>query len=221
MNQRFFPSHVPIKLKRMHLDAIVPTYESELAGCFDLYAIESRNIYDSETPEVLRTGWAVELPPGFVMLILSRSGHGFKNDVRLSNCVGVIDADYRGEVCVKLTRDTAPGQRIMQDLNIQPGDRIAQAMVIPYPRAMFEVVEELSNTKRGTGGFGSTDEKAGRDWSKDDPFGPTGKGGFRIGKPEHMSDEYWSSMSHAERAKRRVAGGPFGLDKYGHLIDSL
>ena len=84
------------------------------------------------------------------MLIYSRSGHGFKNDVRLANCVGVIDADYRGELMVKLTGDTY-GQ-----LTIKPGDRIAQAMLVPVMKVHFKEVQELSETVRGAGGFGST-----------------------------------------------------------------
>jgi len=88
------------------------------------------------------------------MLIFSRSGHGFKNDARLANCVGVIDSDYRGEVAVKMTSD-----RQFSDahaLVVRNGDRIAQAMIIPFPKIKFEEVDELGSTERGTGGFGST-----------------------------------------------------------------
>lgn len=84
------------------------------------------------------------------MMVYSRSGHGFKSDVRLANCVGVIDSDYRGEVKVKLTND---GNEYMQ---VNEGDRIAQAMIIPVEQVKFIEVAELSDTERGTGGFGST-----------------------------------------------------------------
>ena len=83
------------------------------------------------------------------MLVFSRSGHGFKAGVRLANSVGVIDSDYRGEVMVKLTSDGG-------SLQINAGDRIAQAMIVPVPRVQLEWVEELAATKRGHGGMGST-----------------------------------------------------------------
>ena len=85
------------------------------------------------------------------MLVYSRSGHGFKHDTRLANCVGVIDSDYRGELMVKLTYDGAEDGPF-----IEPGDRIAQAMIVPVSQVSFDVVDELSDTVRGSGGFGST-----------------------------------------------------------------
>ena len=85
------------------------------------------------------------------MLVYSRSGHGFKYGVRLANCVGVIDSDYRGEVGVKLTAD-----QTSEGFFVRNGDRIAQAMIVPVDRVEFEEVEKLSDTDRGTGGFGST-----------------------------------------------------------------
>ena len=85
------------------------------------------------------------------MLVFSRSGHGFKNNVRLANCVGVIDSDYRGEVMVKLVYDG-----FTSNLLVRNGDRIAQAMLVPAQQVTFEVVEELNTTERGTKGFGST-----------------------------------------------------------------
>lgn len=85
------------------------------------------------------------------MMIYSRSGHGFKYGARLANCVGVIDSDYRGEVKVKLHVDFPCGFPL---LGI--GARIAQAMIIPVPSVEFEAVDDLSDTERGTDGFGST-----------------------------------------------------------------
>lgn len=84
----------------------------------------------------------------------SRSGHGFKHNVRLANCVGVIDSDYRGSVKVKLIADATPDDS--PGLVIKPGDRVAQALVLPVPRVVFEEVAALSETERGAGGFGST-----------------------------------------------------------------
>lgn len=139
-----------IKVKKLDPDARLPVYGTNGAGCFDLAALSPAEIWEAR---IIRTGLSFEIPEGHVMLIFSRSGHGFKNDVRLANCVGVIDADYRGEVMVKLTNDGT------QRFEIEPGDRIAQAMVIPFPRVTFEEVEELSSTERGEGGFGSTGVK--------------------------------------------------------------
>ena len=84
------------------------------------------------------------------MLVFSRSGHGFKNSITLVNCVGVIDSDYRGELMVKLRNDSA------LRFSFEPGDRIAQAMIVQLPSVQFVAVEELSDTQRGAGGFGST-----------------------------------------------------------------
>lgn len=103
---------------------------------------------------MIDTGLAFEIPEGHVMLIFSRSGHGFKNNIRLGNCVGVIDADYRGPVKVKLAADDMGDW--YTGLCIEYGDRIAQGMVIPFPSVEFVVSDELSATERGKGGFGST-----------------------------------------------------------------
>lgn len=138
-----------IKVCRVSENAILPVYATEGAGCFDLHAAEPGELFNNNTLTI-RTGLCFEIPKGHVMLIFSRSGHGFKNDVRLANCVGVIDSDYRGEVMVKLTRD-APMSFV-----VHTGDRIAQAMIIPFEQCSFGFEEELSTTERGRGGFGST-----------------------------------------------------------------
>ncbi len=144
-----------LKIKKLHPAALLPTYATPGAACFDLYALPENDEavpVRFGLPSTIPTGLAFEVPEGHVMLIFSRSGHGFNNDTRLANCVGVIDSDYRGEVKVKLTRD----QSISDDTVVKHGDRIAQAMVIPLPKVAFEVVEELGETQRGNGGFGST-----------------------------------------------------------------
>lgn len=141
---------INLKVKKLHPDAKLPVYGTEGAACFDLAALEENFVNHSQ---VIRTGLSFEIPDGHVILVFSRSGHGFKNNVRLANCVGVIDADYRGEVMVKLSNDSNT------IFNVNTGDRIAQAMVIPFPRVTFEEVEELSTTERGNGGFGSTGVK--------------------------------------------------------------
>lgn len=148
-----------LKVKRLHPDAVLPEYATDGAACFDLHAItsgENRFVPMGGNNE-FRTGLAFEVPAGHVMLIFSRSGHGFKNDTRLSNCVGVIDADYRGEVMVKLANDThRHATNGYAALHVNNGDRIAQAMLVPIPRVALVEVDELSATARGDGGFGST-----------------------------------------------------------------
>lgn len=148
-----------IKIKKLHPNAIVPTYGTAGAAAFDLYACDvgegwnrtyGTYIERGESVEV-DTGLAFEIPDGYAMFIYSRSGHGFVDDVRLANCVGVIDSDYRGPVKVKLTADVGSG-----GFGVRVGDRIAQAVVLPVPRVEFEVVDTLAPTARDTGGFGST-----------------------------------------------------------------
>lgn len=150
-----------LKVKALHPEAMIPQYATDGAACFDLNALMAPDLLsDGEasaqvnpgTPTVIRTGLAFEIPEEHVMLIFSRSGHGFKNDIRLANCVGVIDSDYRGEVQVKLTNDNSDGQ----SLTFKHGDRIAQALVLHAPKMQIVQVEELSSTDRGAGGFGST-----------------------------------------------------------------
>lgn len=131
---------VPLKIKKLHPEAVVPAYQSFGAACFDLHAATM------EDPLTYGTGLAFEIPEGHVMLVFSRSGHGFKFGSHLANAVGVIDSDYRGEVKVKFNSSNG----------CYPGDRIAQAMVLPIPSVQFIEVEEISDTVRGEGGFGST-----------------------------------------------------------------
>lgn len=134
-----------VNLKKVDPDAVMPTYESVGAACFDLYSITDGRI----GADVCRTGLAFEVPPGHVMMVFSRSGHGFKHGVRLANCTGIIDSDYRGEVMVKLVTDK-------DEMAFRKGDRVAQAMVVPVDQCEFEFVNELTSTVRGEGGFGST-----------------------------------------------------------------
>lgn len=143
-----------VKIKKLHPAAIIPQYATTGAACFDLHAIcdPSPLLFINEDSLLANTGLSFEIPEGHVMMVYSRSGHGFKHDIRLANCTGVIDSDYRGEVMVKLTRDNF----IAPPLTISNGDRIAQAMIVPVDRVEFEEVKELTDTERGTGGFGST-----------------------------------------------------------------
>ena len=148
-----------LKVKKLHPDAVVPKLATPGAACFDLHAIDvSHQVLLPGRPTKVRTGLAFEVPPGYALMVYSRSGHGFKSNTRLSNCVGVIDSDYRGEVMVSLYRDDSVNDHFSaaSAMKIHSGDRVAQAMLIPVPAVAFEEVNVLSSTDRGTGGFGST-----------------------------------------------------------------
>lgn len=137
---------------RIGRDIPLPRFATEGAAAMDLYAcIEAPVVIAPLERAVIPSGIAIALPGNdYVALLLSRSGMGIKSGVCLSNSVGVIDSDYRGEIGVGLlnTSDTP--------YTVQPGDRIAQLMVTPVVRPTVEVVDELPATDRGAGGFGST-----------------------------------------------------------------
>lgn len=141
-------------VKRLTDSAILPSFASAGAACFDLHAdLKSEDgceqiIFSYE--HIFRTGLAFDIPEGHALMVYSRSGHGFKNDVRLANCVGVIDSDYTGELKVKITIDNDGS------FTVNHGDRIAQAMLIKLPSVQLVEVDELKTTERGANGFGST-----------------------------------------------------------------
>ena len=139
-----------IKIKLLSALAQLPAYATAGSACFDIATIDDNVDITPGSSAVLKTDLAFEIPEGFVMMVYSRSGHGFKNGIRLANSTGVIDSDYRGELMVKLHNDSS---RIF---SVNRGDRVAQAMIIPVQQVEFEAVEDLTNTDRGTGGFGST-----------------------------------------------------------------
>ncbi|WP_297474494.1 dUTP diphosphatase [Ferrovum sp.] len=138
-----------VKVKKLHKGAILPVYATAGAACFDLHALENGEV-GACSRGVARTGLSFEVPAGHVMLVYSRSGHGFKHGVRLANSVGVIDSDYRGEVSIGLRNDSP------LRFDYKAGDRLAQAMILPVPMVELVEAEELSDTERGAGGFGST-----------------------------------------------------------------
>lgn len=134
---------------RLHDDAVVPQYQTPGAAAFDLHAIATISVAEGRSNEV-GTGLAFDIPQGWVLLVFSRSGHGFKNGVRLANCVGVIDSDYTGEVRVRLHNDSR------DPFIVKKGDRIAQAMLVQAPQVDIVEVETLKQTARGANGLGST-----------------------------------------------------------------
>ena len=141
----------PIKIKKLRENAKVPTYGSLCAAGADLYAMldEPVTLAPHET-KFISTGIAFEIPVGLVGLVFARSGLSCKQDLAPANKVGVVDADYRGEVMVILHNHGT------QNRTIQNGDRIAQIVFVPYVQAEFIVADELSSTDRGAGGFGHT-----------------------------------------------------------------
>lgn len=144
-----------IKIKKLKETAKLPTSGSASAAGYDLYSCldEAQAVIQPHTTVLVGTGVAVAVPEGYFGGIFARSGLAAKQGLRPANCVGVVDADYRGEVKVALHNDTD------QERVIENGERIAQLVVLPYLSLEFEEVEELDETERGTGGFGHTGKK--------------------------------------------------------------
>jgi dUTP pyrophosphatase len=150
-----------VQVRKLSWDARLPEYATDGSGCFDIFNYSKNKSTERlhiGSSVVCHTGLAFEIPEGHVMLVYSRSGHGFKSNVRLANCVAVIDSDYRGELMIKLNMDDMQGALIAAQ-DISHGTAIAQGMIIPIPKVKFLEVKELSETARGEGGFGSTDSK--------------------------------------------------------------
>ena len=145
-----------INIKKLTGTAKIPTRGSYSAAGYDLYSNESSIItIQPHTTYKIHTGIAVEIPEGYFGAIFARSGIATKRGLRPANCVGVIDADYRGEVIVALHNDTETAHYVPLE------DRVAQLIVIPFMPLEFNEVAELSSTERDIGGFGSTDENTG------------------------------------------------------------
>lgn len=140
-----------ILFKKLRDDAAMPTRGSASAAGYDLRACMDApvTIAPGET-EMIGTGISVAVPEGYFGAVFARSGLASKQGLRPANCVGVCDSDYRGEYTVAIHNDSALPREI------KPGDRIAQLVVIPYLALEFEQVDELDETARGAGGFGST-----------------------------------------------------------------
>jgi dUTP pyrophosphatase len=140
-----------INVKKLRDDAIIPTQGSKYAAGYDLYAaIDAPITIKSEETVKIGTGLAFELPEGFFAGIFARSGLATKQGLRPANCVGVVDCDYRGEVIVAIHNDSN------RNTVISPGDRIAQMILLPYQSMEFTEVNDLNETDRGDGGFGSS-----------------------------------------------------------------
>ncbi len=143
-----------MKVKKLNEEAILPTYGSEFSAGADLYALTEENIIINPGETVLvHTGLAMEIPVGYGGFIYARSGLATKKGLAPANKVGVIDADYRGEVMVALhNHSNTPAV-------VENGERIAQLVIAPFLKVEFELADELADTVRGNGGFGSTGAK--------------------------------------------------------------
>ena len=143
-----------IKVKKLKPGATVPTMGSKFAAGADLYSAEDADVViePSET-KFIGTGLAMEITEGYVGLVYARSGLACKRGLAPANKVGVVDSDYRGEIKVALHNHGKEAQ------TVEKGERIAQMVIAPYLSVNYEEADELSETERGEGGFGSTGRK--------------------------------------------------------------
>ena len=144
-----------LKVKKLSVNAKIPTYGSSGASGFDLYALTDVTLYPS-TVGLVSTGLSFEIPEGYEMQIRPRSGLSFKTKLRIANSPGTIDSDYRGHVQIIAENIS---HNATEAIHIKAGDRIAQGVLNKVERVNFREIsdeDELSNTERGQGGFGST-----------------------------------------------------------------
>ena len=142
-----------IRVKKLDDRAILPTYGTEFSAGADLYNLPESVEIAPHTTILIHTGIATEIPEGYCGLIFARSGLATKRGLAPANKVGVIDADYRGEIMVALHNHSD------MTATVEAGERVAQLAIVPFLKAEFEEASELSDTVRGAGGFGSTGNK--------------------------------------------------------------
>lgn len=140
-----------VNFKKVNPAGKIPTRGSEKAAGYDLYAAIGETVsIDPHITKKIGTGIAIELPDGYFGAIFARSSKATKEGLRPANCTGVCDCDYTGEYIVPLHNDTDVTQYVL------PGERVAQLVVLPFLPVEFNEVDELAQTDRGAGGFGST-----------------------------------------------------------------
>ncbi len=143
-----------VRVKKLVENATLPTYGSSFAAGADLYACnEAPVIIPAGKTVMIHTGLSMEIPEGYAGLVYARSGIACKRGLAPANKVGVIDADYRGEIMVALHNHSETDQ------TVEAGERVAQLVIAPFLTAEFTEAEELEDTARGAGGFGSTGKK--------------------------------------------------------------
>ena len=138
-----------VKIKKLHDNAVIPAYAKPGDAGLDLTATSV--VTDEYGNVVYGTGLAIEIPFGYAGLLFPRSSNS-KTDLYLTNHVGVVDSGYRGEIMFKYR----PLDGILNSKIYQVGERVGQIVILPYPAVSFEEVEQLSDTERGEGGYGST-----------------------------------------------------------------
>ena len=140
-----------ISIKRLNENAVLPVYQTEHAAGMDVSAcIDEAVVLAPHERAIIPTGFAIALPVGYEAQVRARSGMAAKFGIMPANGIGTIDADYRGEVGVILLNTSN------EPFTVEPGMRIAQMVITRYEKAMWQEVESLDETKRGTGGYGST-----------------------------------------------------------------
>ena len=143
-----------VKIKKLNDKAVIPTYASPYSAGADLYSMEGDTVtLKSHETVMVHLGFAIEIPEGYAGLVFARSGLASKRGIAPANKVGVVDSDYRGECMVALHNHTD------SEVTVEGGERIAQLVIVPFLKAEYELAEELSDTQRGAGGFGSTGKK--------------------------------------------------------------
>lgn len=140
-----------VKIKKLNDRAIIPAKGSQQAAGYDLYACAEKDVVIAPHSTIkIGTGISMAIPEDYFGAVFARSGLSAKQGLRPANCVGVIDSDYRGEVIIALHNDSETEKRINKN------ERIAQLVVMPYLSVEFQEMDELDDTERGSGGFGST-----------------------------------------------------------------
>lgn len=143
-----------LKMKKFRETAVIPERKTDGSAGYDLCAcIDAPYVLEAGETVLLSTGLGAEIPQGFAGMIFTRSGLGIKHGITVTNGVGVIDSDYRGEIHVGLRNSGKEAYTVM------PNERIAQLVIMPVLLPEIEEVSELSQTERGSGGFGSTGSK--------------------------------------------------------------
>ena len=142
--------NMEVKIKKLTPTAKLPTYGSAFAAGADLYSDEAEFTVAPGETHLVHTGLSIEIPEGFGGFIYARSGLASKKGLAPANKVGVIDADYRGEIMVSLHNHSGEAQ------SVAAGERVAQLVIAPFLKAEFIQTDDLSETVRGEGGFGST-----------------------------------------------------------------
>lgn len=142
-----------VRIKKLNENATLPTYGTEYSAGADLYNLNEAVTIPAHKTVLIHTGLSAEIPEGYAGLIYARSGLASKRGLAPANKVGVVDADYRGEIMVALHNHSDI------DATVDAGERVAQLVVTPFLKVEYQLADELSDTVRGAGGFGSTGTK--------------------------------------------------------------